>query len=77
VGLRRLFYGWKTVIESSEDKLVRILTRVPFEIIDEKIQSILSNPRISILTTAEAYRNAGWKRGEYHTEVKRRAANRR
>lgn len=65
------------MIETSEDKLVRILTRASFEEMDRQIRLALSGKsHIEFISTNEVYSAFGWKREEYHQEVKRRAANR-
>jgi len=66
------------LIEASEDKLVRILTRSSFEVMDRAIRDFLHYPITRKFTEAsELYKSLGWRREEYHSEVKRRAANRR
>ena len=63
--------------ESSEDKLYRILTRTSFEAMDRAIRDFLNYPTTRVeLEASDVYKNLGWKREEYHAEVKRRAANR-
>jgi hypothetical protein len=65
------------MIETSEDKLVRILTRASFEVVDRAIRDFLHYPATRILPEAnDVYKILGWRREEYHAEVKRRAANR-
>jgi hypothetical protein len=66
------------MIETSEDKLARILTRIPFEEMDEKINEVIAgkNPFTHLLYD-EVYMPHGWTREEYHKELKRRAENRR
>lgn len=64
--------------ETSEDKLVRILTRASFEIMDKSIRQWLGYPSTrSFREATDLYKSLGWTREEYHREVKRRAENRR
>jgi len=64
--------------ESTEDKLIRILTRAPFEVVDSAISEFLEKSSTRMVSEAtEIYKNFGWTRNEYHREWSLRAENRR
>ena len=60
------------MIESSENKLIRYLTRVSYEEMKQRIRDVF-NSKSKYKSTVDAYKESGWTRREFHLETINRA----